>query len=54
MTNYEKEQMAYSGINYLQEVNNNICQLLPPFDTIDDIKIGRMYRKKLIERFSSF
>lgn len=47
-------QRCIININYLQEVNNNICQLLPPFDTIDDIKIGRMYRKKLIERFSSF
>ena len=41
------------NINYLLEVNNNICNLYPPFDKIDYIKVGRMYRKKLIERFSS-
>ena len=41
------------NINYLLEVKNNICNLYPPFDKIDYIKVGRMYRKKLIERFNS-
>lgn len=41
------------NINYLLEVNDNICSLYPPFDKIDYIKVGRLYRKKLIERFNS-
>lgn len=41
------------NINYLLEVNDNICRFFPPFDKIDYVKVGRLYRKKLIERFES-
>lgn len=41
------------NINYLLEVNNNICYFYPPFDNLDYVKVGRFYRKKLIERFYS-
>lgn len=41
------------NINYLLEVTDNICHLYPPFDKIDYIKIGRLFRRKLIERFST-
>lgn len=41
------------NINYLLEVNDNICRFYPPFDKIDYVKVGRLYRKKLIERFES-
>ena len=41
------------NINYLMEVSDNICRLFPPFDKIDYIKTGRLYRKRLIERFNS-
>ena len=41
------------NINYLMEVNDNTCQFYPPFDKLDYVKVGRMFRKKLLERFSS-
>lgn len=41
------------NINYLLEVNDNVCRLYPPFDKIDYIKVGRMYRGKLIDKFST-
>lgn len=41
------------NINYLLEVNDNKCQFYPPFDKIDYVKVGRLFRKKLIERFCS-
>ena len=41
------------NINYLLEVNDNYCLFYPPFDKIDYVKVGRFYRKKLIERFNS-
>lgn len=40
------------NIDCLMEMSDNKCRLFPPFDTIDDIKVGRLFRKKLIERFS--
>ncbi len=39
--------------NYLMKVSDNICRLYPPFDNIDNIKVGRLFRKKLIEQFNS-
>lgn len=39
------------NINYLLEVNNNFCYFYPPFENLDYVKVGRFYRKKLIERF---
>lgn len=41
------------NINYLLEVNDNFCRLYPPFDKLDYIKVGRLFRKKLIERFNT-
>ncbi len=40
------------NIKYLMGVNDNCCCFFPPFNNIDYIKIGRMYRRKLIERFN--
>ena len=41
------------NINYLLEVNDNFCLFYPPFDKIEYVKVGRFYRKKLIDRFNS-
>lgn len=41
------------NIKYLMEVKDNQCFFFPPFDDIDYIKIGRMYRRKLIKRFNT-
>lgn len=41
------------NINYLIEVSDNICRFYPPFDKIDYVKVGRLYRRKLIERFEA-
>ncbi len=41
------------NINYLMEVNNGVCQLYPPFDHLDYVKIGRTFRKQLTERFNA-
>ena len=41
------------NIDYLVEVVQNTCVFYPPFERVNYIKIGRMYRKKLIERFSA-
>lgn len=39
---------------YLIEVADNTCHFYPPFDKLSDVKVGRLFRKKLIDRFSSF
>jgi len=41
------------NIAYLAEVSDNVCHLLPPFDHITGIKMGRFYRKRFISRFFS-
>lgn len=41
------------NMNYLIEVIDNLCHFYPPFDTLDYVKVGRFYRRKLIERFCS-
>ena len=41
------------NINYLIEVVDNICHFYPPFEEIDYVKVGRFYRKKLIDRLLS-
>lgn len=38
----------------LIEVADNTCHFYPPFEKLDDVKVGRFFRKKLIDRFSSF
>lgn len=42
------------NLSYLIEVTDNTCHFYPPFDKLKDIKVGRFFRKKLIDRFSSF
>lgn len=39
--------------NYLMEVTDNLCHFYPPFDSIDFVKVGRFYRKSLVESFLS-
>lgn len=39
------------NMNYLVEVSNNQCHFFPPFDKIDYVSVGRIYRKKLREKF---
>ena len=41
------------NINYLLEVKDNMCKLFPPFDKVDYVKVGRLFKKKLIERFNT-
>lgn len=41
------------NINYLLEVRDNICCFYPPFDNIDYVKVGRFFRRKLINRYNS-
>lgn len=41
------------NINYLMEVRDNTCRFYPPFDKVDYVKVGRFFRRRLIERFSS-
>lgn len=41
------------NMNYLIEVVDNVCHFYPPFDSITHVKVGRLFRRKLIERFSS-
>ena len=41
------------NMNYLIEVVDNVCHFYPPFDTLDYVKVGRLYRRKLVERFCS-
>ena len=42
------------NINCLLKVRDNICIFNPPFEDIDYVKVGRLYRRRLIERFISF
>lgn len=41
------------NMNYLIEVIDNKCHFFPPFDDVDYVTVGRMFRKKLTERFLS-
>ncbi len=41
------------NINYLIEVIDNKCHFFPPFDQIENIPVGRFFRKKLIDRFNN-
>ncbi len=42
------------NINCLLKVRDNYCVFNPPFEDIDYVKVGRMFRKRLIESFVSF
>jgi DNA-binding LytR/AlgR family response regulator len=41
------------NFNYLTDVTDNTCHFYPPFDTISYVRVGRLYRHKLVERFCS-
>lgn len=41
------------NLNYLLEVRDNICYFYPPFEDIDYVNVGRLFRRKLINRYSS-
>lgn len=41
------------NMNYLIEVVDNVCHFYPPFDNIDYVKVGRLFRRKLVDRFYS-
>ena len=41
------------NMNYLMEVSDNSCRFFPPFDVISNVKVGRFYRRKLVEKFSA-
>lgn len=41
------------NVDYLMEVVDGICHFYPPFDKVDYVKVGRFFRKKLIDRFLS-
>lgn len=46
-------QRCIVNMNYLIEVVDNVCHFYPPFEALTHIKVGRFYRRKLIDRFSS-
>lgn len=41
------------NINYLMEVADSTCLFYPPFDKTDDVKVGRQFRRKLLELFNT-
>lgn len=41
------------NVNYLIEVVDGKCNFFPPFNDIDYVVVGRMYRKRLTEKFFS-
>lgn len=41
------------NLNYLIEVIDNVCHFYPPFDSYNYVTVGRIFRKKLINRFCS-
>lgn len=41
------------NVNYLIEVVDGKCRFFPPFEKIDYVVVGRMYRKRLTEKFFS-
>ena len=40
------------NIDYLKEVTDNICSFFPPFSELDYVRVGCLYRKRLIDRFT--
>lgn len=39
------------NINYLSLIQDNCCIMAPPFSEVTELKIGRNYRKALLDRF---
>ena len=46
-------QRQIINLNYLIEVVDNTCHFYPPFDDMADVKVSRIYRRKLIDKFHS-
>lgn len=42
------------NINCLLKVRDNMCVFNPPFENIDYVKVGRLYRRRLVDKFVSF
>lgn len=41
------------NVDYLLNVVDGLCHFFPPFDKIDYVTVGRVYREKLLSRFLS-
>ncbi len=41
------------NMNYLIEVVDGCCRFFPPFDKIDYVTVGRLYRRRLTKKFFS-
>lgn len=39
------------NINHLAVIHDNVCVMMPPFDKVSDLKISRLFRKELTDRF---
>lgn len=39
------------NINYLYLISENSCTLLPPFNKVSELKVSKMYKKKLLDKF---
>ena len=46
-------QKAIVNVDYLLEVADNTCVFYPPFERVQNITVGRHYRKTLTEKFNS-
>ena len=44
-------QRCIININYLIEVVDNVCRFYPPFDSLPPVSVGRLYRRKLTDKF---
>lgn len=41
------------NIDYLQSVVDGICHFMKPFEKIDYVTVGRVYREKILAKFAS-
>lgn len=41
------------NIDYLQNVVDGVCHFLEPFEKIDYVTVGRVYREKILAKFTS-
>lgn len=41
------------NLNYLLEVRDNVCRFYPPFEGIGFVRVGRFFRRRLIDSFNS-
>lgn len=42
-------QQYIINVNYLLSVVDNKCRFAPPYDNVDYVTLGRVYRKKLLD-----